>query len=236
MEDPNLRKYGQNIKYDYILLAKHGIHLQGIAGDTMIASYLLNPSKHRHSLEELAREHLDRQVITYADVAGSGAKAIPFSQVEVEKAGRYSSEDADLTLILARKLLPQIEEEGFGELFHRVELPLLEVLAIMEMHGVRLDRPLLDLMSKEFAGQMEKIAQEIHQQAGEEFNINSPQQLGKILFEKLKLPGGKRTKTGYSTDVEVLTELSREFPLLARFWNIAACPSSNPPMWTPFRN
>jgi DNA polymerase-1 len=189
------------------------LHVQGIAGDTMIASYLLNPSKHRHSLEELAREHLDRQVITYADVAGRGAKEIPFSQVEVEIAGRYSGEDADLTLILARKLLPQIEEEGFTELFHRVELPLLEVLAVMEMHGVRLDRPLLDLMSKEFAGQMETIAQEIYQQAGEEFNINSPQQLGKILFERLKLPGGKRTKTGYSTDVEVLTELSREFPL-----------------------
>jgi len=192
------------------------LHVQGIAGDTMIASYLLNPSKHRHSLEELAREHLDRQVITYADVAGRGAKEIPFSQVEVEIAGRYSGEDADLTLILARKLLPQIEEEGFTELFHRVELPLLEVLAVMEMHGVRLDRPLLTLMSKEFAGQMERISQDIYQQAGEEFNINSPQQLGKILFEKLKLPGGKRTKTGYSTDVEVLTELSREFPLPAK--------------------
>ena len=216
LEDPRLKKYGQNIKYDYILLAKSGIHIQGIAGDTMIASYLLNPSKHRHSLEELAREHLDRQVITYADVAGRGAKEIPFSQVEVEIAGRYSGEDADLTLILARKLLPQIEEEGFTELFHRVELPLLEVLAVMEMHGVRLDQPLLNLMSKEFAGQMENIAQDIFQQAGEEFNINSPQQLGKILFEKLKLPGGKRTKTGYSTDVEVLTELSREFPLPAK--------------------
>ena len=216
LENPELKKYGQNIKYDYILLAKSGIYLRGIAGDTMIASYLLNPSKHSHSLEELAREHLDHQVITYSDVAGSGAKAIPFSQVSVEKACRYSGEDADLTLLLANLLMPKIEADGFGELFHRVELPLIEVLAWMEMEGVKLDLPLLSIMSKEFEGQLQRISQEIYDLAGEDFNINSPQQLGKILFEKLKLPGGKRTKTGYSTDVEVLTELSKEYPLPAR--------------------
>jgi len=216
LENPELKKYGQNIKYDYILLAKSGIYLRGIAGDTMIASYLLNPSKHSHSLEELAREHLDHQVITYSDVAGSGAKAIPFSQVSVEKACRYSGEDADLTLLLANLLMPKIEADGFGELFHRVELPLIEVLARMEMEGVKLDLPLLSIMSKEFEVQLQRISQEIYDLAGEDFNINSPQQLGKILFEKLKLPGGKRTKTGYSTDVEVLTELSKEYPLPAR--------------------
>ena len=216
LENPELKKYGQNIKYDYILLAKSGIYLRGIAGDTMIASYLLNPSKHSHSLEELAREHLDHQVITYSDVAGSGAKAIPFSQVSVEKACRYSGEDADLTLLLANLLMPKIEADGFGELFHRVELPLIEVLAWMEMEGVKLDLPLLSIMSKEFEVQLQRISQEIYDLAEEDFNINSPQQLGKILFEKLKLPGGKRTKTGYSTDVEVLTELSKEYPLPAR--------------------
>ncbi len=216
LEDPGLKKYGQNIKYDYILLANSGIHLQGIAGDTMIASYLLNPSKHRHSLEELSREHLDRQIITYSDVAGSGAKAIPFDQVEVGKACRYSSEDADLTLLLAQLLMPKIEADGFAELFHEVELPLIEVLAAMEMNGVKLDLPLLEVMSREFENKMDKISEEIFDLAGESFNINSPQQLGKILFEKLKLPGGKRTKTGYSTDVEVLNELSRDFPLPAK--------------------
>jgi DNA polymerase-1 len=216
LENPELKKYGQNIKYDYILLAKSGIYLRGIAGDTMIASYLLNPSKHSHSLEELAREHLDHQVITYADVAGSGAKAIPFSQVSVEKACQYSGEDADLTLLLANLLMPKIEADGFGDLFHRVELPLIEVLARMEMEGVKLDLPLLSIMSKEFEVQLRRISQEIYDLAEEDFNINSPQQLGKILFEKLKLPGGKRTKTGYSTDVEVLTELSKEYPLPAR--------------------
>jgi DNA polymerase-1 len=216
LEDRALKKYGQNIKYDTILLAKGGIHLKGIAGDNMIASYLLNPSKHRHSLEELAREYLDRQVITYADVAGSGAKAVPFSQVEVHKACRYSCEDADLTLLLANLLMPKMEADGFAELFHEVELPLIEVLATMEMNGVRLDLPLLETMSREFEKQMDKISQEIFDLAGESFNINSPQQLGKVLFEKLKLPGGKRTKTGYSTDVDVLKELSRDFPLPAK--------------------
>ncbi len=216
LEDPGLKKYGQNIKYDYILLANSGVRLQGIAGDNMIASYLLNPSKHRHSLEELSREYLDRQVITYSDVAGSGAKAIPFSQVTVEKACRYSGEDADLTLQLAQLLMPKIEAEGFADLFHRVELPLIEVLAAMEMNGVRLDLPLLEVMSREFERKMDKISEEVFDLAGESFNINSPQQLGKILFERLKLPGGKRTKTGYSTDVEVLNELSRDFPLPAK--------------------
>jgi DNA polymerase-1 len=216
LEDPELRKYGQNIKYDYILLAKSGVRLKGIAGDNMIASYLLNPSKHRHSLEELSREYLDRQIITYEDVAGAGAKAIPFSQVEVEKACRYSCEDADLTLILANLLIPKIEGDGFAELLGRVELPLIEVLAVMEMNGVKLDLPLLAVMSDEFEKLMEKISGEVYDLAGGEFNINSPQQLGKVLFEKLKLPGGKRTKTGYSTDVEVLTELAKDFPLPAK--------------------
>jgi DNA polymerase-1 len=216
LEDPGLKKYGQNIKYNYILLARSGVRLKGIAGDNMIASYLLNPSKHRHSLEDLSREYLDRQIITYEDVAGAGAKAIPFSQVEVKKACRYSCEDADLTLILANLLIPKIEEEGFGELFGRVELPLIEVLAVMEMNGVKLDLPLLAVMSDEFEKQMEKISGEVYDLAGGEFNINSPQQLGKVLFEKLKLPGGKRTKTGYSTDVDVLTELAKDFPLPAK--------------------
>jgi len=216
LEDPSLKKYGQNIKYDYILLTRAGIHVQGIAGDTMIASYLLNPSKHSHSLEELAREHLNHQVITYADVAGSGPKALTFDRVDVEKACVYSCEDADLTLLLANLLLPQVEADGFAELFHKVELPLVEVLAAMEMNGVRLDASLLQSLSREFEEQLEKISREIYELAGETFNINSPQQLGKILFEKLRLPGGKRTKTGYSTDVEVLTELGKEYPLPAR--------------------
>jgi DNA polymerase-1 len=155
-------------------------------------------------------------VTTYAQVAGSGAKEVLFSQVDVQRACRYSGEDADLTLILAKLLLPKIEEGGFGELFFQIELPLIEVLAEMEMNGVKLNLPLLSLMSREFEAQMTGISGAIYELAGETFNINSPQQLGKILFEKLKLPGGKRTKTGYSTDIEVLTELSAEYPLPAK--------------------
>ena len=134
----------------------------------------------------------------------------------MEKACRYSCEDADLTLLLANLLMPKVEADGFAELFHDVEIPLIEVLAAMEINGVRLDVPLLGVMSREFEKEMERISQEIFDLAGESFNINSPQQLGKVLFEKLKLPGGKRTKTGYSTDVEVLNELSKDFPLPAK--------------------
>jgi DNA polymerase-1 len=135
LEDEKITKVGQNIKYEWIVLKRYGIDLQGIEGDTMIASYLLNPTKHSHNLEELAREYLDRQVITYSDVAGSGAKAIPFCRVEVEKACRYSCEDADLTLLLANLLMPRIEADGFAELFNGVEIPLIEVLAAMEMNA-----------------------------------------------------------------------------------------------------
>ncbi len=216
LEDPGIGKYGQNIKYDYILLARAGVYLQGIAADTMIASYLLNPSRHRHGLEDLAREHLNHQMITFEEVAGSGAKAVSFSRVDVRRAMEYSCEDADYTLRLAHLLLPRIQTDGFQELFDQVEIPLVEVLAVMEMNGVRLDLTLLQSLSKEFEGQMERIARKVYELAGEAFNINSPQQLSKILFEKLKLPGGKRTKTGYSTDMEVLSELSRDYPLPAK--------------------
>ena len=216
LEDPRLKKYGQNIKCDYLLLARQGIHPQGMVCDTMVASYLLNPSKHDHSLEELAREYLDYQVVNYADIAGSGVKTIPFDQVDIPNAARYSCEGADLALILGNLLMPRIESDGFADLFNEVELPLIEVLARMEMNGVKIDLPLLEVMSGEFEKEMARIAEEIFSLAGESFNINSPQQLAKVLFEKLKLPGAKRTKTGYSTDVDVLTELSKEFPLPAK--------------------
>ncbi len=216
LQEPAIKKFGQNIKYDYILLARQGIRVQGIEADTMIASYLLNPSKHGHSLEDLAQEYLDHKAISFAEVAGSGAKAIPFNRVEVRRAMEYSCQDADLTLRLTHLLIPKIKADGFEDLFHRVELPLVEVLAEMEITGIRLHLSLLQALSKEFEGQIERMAQGIFEVAGESFNINSPQQLGKILFEKLKLPGGKRTKTGYSTDMEVLSELSREYPLPAK--------------------
>jgi len=213
LEDEELKKVGQNIKYDWIVLKRHGVHLRGIHCDTMIASYLLNPTKHNHNLGEIAREYLDRSVIDYKEVVGMGGKAVTFDQIEPEKAKDYSCEDADLTLQLSHLLLPRLKEEGFKDLFDQVETPLTIVLAKMEMNGVKIDIGLLREFSKEIESQLLQKMERIYGLAGETFNINSSQQLGKILFDKLKLPVIKKTKTGYSTDVEVLTKLSLQHEL-----------------------
>jgi DNA polymerase-1 len=213
LEDEALKKVGQNIKYDWIVLKRYGIELQGIEGDTMIASYLLNPTKHNHNLSEIAREYLDRSVTDYKEVAGTGAKALTFDQIDLEKAKDYSCEDADVTLQLSQLLLPKLTEGGFKDLFDRVEMPLLVVLAKVEMNGVKIDVDLLNEFSKEMEIQLQQKEKRIYALAGEVFNINSSQQLGKILFDKLKLHVIKKTKTGYSTDVDVLTRLSLQHEL-----------------------
>jgi len=207
-EDEALSKIGQNIKYEWIVLKRYGIELRGIGCDTMIASYLLNPTKHNHNLGEIAREYLDRSVTDYKEVAGTGAKALTFDQIDLERARDYSCEDADVTLQLSQLLLPKLTDGGFKELFDQVEMPLLVVLAKMEMNGVKLDSDLLNDFSKEMEIQLQQKEERIYTLAGETFNINSSQQLGKVLFDKLKLPAVKKTKTGYSTDVDVLTKLS----------------------------
>jgi len=207
-EERGVKKVGQNIKYEWIVLKRYGIHLQGIEGDTMIASYLLNPTKHTHTLTEIAQEYLDRSVTDYSEVVGSGMKEVTFDQIEFETARDYSCEGAEVTLQLARLLFPKLKEDGFKELFDAVEMPLVIVLAKMEMNGVKIDPDLLREYSKEIETQLQQKMERIHGLAGEVFNINSPQQLGKILFEKLKLPVVKKTKTGYSTDGDVLTKLS----------------------------
>jgi DNA polymerase-1 len=208
LEDKEVKKVGQNIKYEWIVLKRYGTPLQGIHGDTMIASYLLNPTKHNHNLNEIAQEYLDRSIMNYKEVVGSGTKAVTFDQIELERAKDYSCEDADVTLQLSHLLLPKLKEGGFKELFDQVEMPLIMVLAKMEMNGVKIDLELLQEYSKEIETQLQQKMGRIYGLAGEVFNINSSQQLGKILFDKLKLPVVKKTKTGYSTDVEVLTKLS----------------------------
>jgi len=212
LEDREVKKVGQNLKYEWIVLKRYGIHLKGIHCDTMIASYLLNPTKHNHNLSEIAREYLDRTLIDYKEVVGVGGKAVTFDQIDLERARDYSCEDADVALQLSHLLLPKLEE-GFKDLFDQVELPLLIVLAKMEMNGVKIDMDLLQEFSKEIETQLQQKMEQIYGLAGEIFNINSPQQLGKILFEKLKLPVVKKTKTGYSTDVDVLTKLSLQHDL-----------------------
>jgi DNA polymerase-1 len=213
LENEQIRKMGQNIKYEWIVLKRYGIDLRGIQCDTMLASYILNPTKHNHNLGEIAREHLDRNVTEYKEVVGTGGKAVTFDQVELERARDYSCEDADVTLQLSSLLLPKLEKEGFQELFENVEIPLVVVLAKMEMNGVKVDADLLKDFSKELESQLQQKMDRIHLLADEGFNINSPQQLARILFEKLKLPAVKKTKTGYSTDVEVLTRLSLQHEL-----------------------
>ena len=213
LEDREVKKVGQNLKYDWIVLKRYGIHIQGIYCDTMIASYLLNPTKHNHNLSEIAREYLDRTVMDFKEVAGAGKKAVTLDQVDPEKVKDYSCEDADVALQLSHILLPKLEEEGFKDLFDQVEIPLLIVLAKMEMNGVKIDRDLLQEYSKEMESQLLQKVERIYGLAGEIFNINSSQQLGKILFDKLKLPVVKKTKTGYSTDGDVLTKLSVQHDL-----------------------
>ena len=212
-QDEKVKKHGQNIKYEYVLLKRSGIELRGIEGDTMVASYLLNPTKHNHNLEEIAREYLDHRMISYKDVVGSGKGALTFDQVDLNTAKNYSCEDSDVTFLVSHILLPKLADEGLNDLFNEVEIPLIEVLASMEMNGVKIDRSLLDGMSREFEGQLASIVDRIYLLAEEQFNINSSQQLSKILFEKLKLPKVKRTKTGTSTDTEVLTKLAQQHDL-----------------------
>ena len=213
LEDPAVPKYGQNIKYDYIVLQRQGITMRGLDFDTMVAGYLLNPSRRMNNLDALAREYLNYTPISYEDVAGKGARQVTFDQVDIARATTYSAEDADVALLLTQALLPRLVEHQLEHLFHDVEMPLVEVLADLEMRGVIVDAAYLRQMAQQLQAQMETLLQEIFTLVGEEFNINSPPQLQHILFDVLKLPTGKKTKTGYSTDVSVLENLALEHDL-----------------------
>lgn len=217
LEDVHLTKVGQNIKYDWIVLKRAGIELKGVIFDTMVASYLLDPTRRAHNLEMIASEYLDHKMITYKEVTRRGKHQVGFDQVPIQDAVSYACEDADMTLMAYQVLGPKLQEEGLGSLFQDVEMPLIPVLLDMEMSGVCVDRARLQSISKDFERQLHQIQERIYAIAGEAFNIQSHQQLGCILFEKLKLPIQKKTKkkTGYSTDVEVLTTLSAEHELPA---------------------
>ena len=218
LENPEIEKVGQNIKYDWMVLARHGVKLAGVVFDTMLASYLLNPSKRAHNLDQIALDFLNHKTITYEQVAGKGKNAVPFSMVSLEKAVPYACEDADITFMAREVLIARLKQLGLEELLAEVEMPLVPVLMRMEMHGARIDTSRLRELSKSFAQQLDALEGSIYALAGEAFNINSSQQLGHILFEKLKLPVQKKTKkrTGYSTDVNVLTTLAdyHELPAL----------------------
>jgi len=212
LEDPKIKKVGQNIKYDFIVLKNEGVQLQGIAFDTMLASYLLNPSSRGHNMDALALEHLGHTTIKYKDVVGTASKEIGFDQVQIDRATEYAAEDADITWRLYEKLSGLLKGEDL-KIFEKIELPLLEVLGDMELQGMALDKPHLQKLSQRIHLLLAEQEKEIYELAGEKFNINSPKQLSVILFEKLELPVIKKTKTGYSTDVSVLEELAAEHDL-----------------------
>lgn len=211
--DPDIEKIGQNIKYDLIVFRNEGVDIHGIACDTMLASYLLDPSRRGHSLDDLSRIFLDHAMIPIKDLIGSGKSQRLFSDVDIPLAAEYSAEDADVTYQVAEILCPRIEREGLGALFRDVELPLVPILADMEIAGVKVDTAYLRKLSKEFGIMIAATEAEIYELAGEEFNINSPKQLGEVLFTKLGLKPVKKTKSGPSTSLDVLEQLAMEHNL-----------------------
>ncbi len=214
--NPAIRKWGQNIKYDAVILARAGLELAGIDFDTMLASYLLNPTRHRHGLDALAMEYLGHTPISYKEVTGSGRRQVTMDRLSPEKVSDYACEDAQLVFQLVGKLAPKLKKDDLEELFRTIEMPLLEVLRRMEMTGVYLDVELLQKTAADYEKRLAMLAGEIYALAGHEFNINSPKQLAVILFDELGLPVVKKTKTGPSTALEVLQKLALEHPLPAR--------------------
>jgi len=209
LEDPSVAKIGQNIKYDSIVLKRHGVDLRGLEFDTMVASYVINPGFKQHNLDFLAQQYLNHKTITYHEVVGKGRNQILFSQVPIERAAEYSGEDAEVTLRLSRVLGERLETDENMDLFRNLEMKLIPVLIQMELNGFLVDTKVLSDMSRRIHEDLKQIEKDIYKEAGMEFNINSPQQLGFVLFEKLGLPSqGKTSKTSaFATDVRVLKKL-----------------------------
>ncbi|MBC8412739.1 DNA polymerase I [bacterium] len=206
LENPGIIKSGHNIKYDFIVLQNAGVRMRGIGYDTMVASYLLNPNKPGHGLDATALEQLGVQMISFKDVVTKGMK--DFSEVAIETATSYSGEDSAVTYRLMEKFRPMIMEEGLDKLFNDMEIPLIEVLADMETAGIKLDSDKMNKFSVKMGKELASIEQRIYFLAGEEFNINSPKQLQVVLFDNLGLKPLKKTKTGYSTNIDVLEQLA----------------------------
>src|SRR3989339_255322 len=216
LADPDKRKIGQNLKFDMQVFGQAGIKIAQPFDDIMIASYILNPARRGHSLEDIAQELLGHQVTTYKDVVGAGKKEITFDQVEVNQARDYSAEDADVTFLAGKMLLPKVKKEGLQDLYEQLEIPLVEVLADMETTGIKIDNEFLGELSKEFQGRIDRLKETIYKSAEKEFNIDSPKQLQEVLAPLLKEFGARRIKTGFSTDNETLTRLSYKHELPAK--------------------
>ena len=215
LEDPAQAKVGQNLKYDKNVLANHGISLEGIAEDTMVESYVLNSVATRHDMDSLARHYLNEQTITFESIAGKGAKQLTFNQIDLEKAGPYAAEDADITLRLHQTLKPLLEQTGkLASVYRDIDLPLIPVLSRMEQRGTLISASTLRQHSQELAERMAELEQDAYRVAGEEFNLASPKQLQVIFYEKMGLPVVKKTPKGAPSTAEpVLQELAHDYEL-----------------------
>ncbi len=216
LENPNILKVGQNIKYDLSVLHRYGIDVAPI-DDTMLISYVLEGGLHGHGMDELSEMHLGHKPISFKDVAGSGKKAKSFRHVELKEATRYAAEDADVTLRLWNLLKPRLQRERMTTVYETLERNMPGVLSDMELAGIRIDPDILRNLSQDFGTRMNAIEQEAHAMLGRPFNIGSPQQLGQIFFDEMKLSGGKKTASGqWATDVKVLEELAEQGVPLAK--------------------
>jgi DNA polymerase-1 len=221
LTDPAVKKIGQNIKYDMIVLRKAGIELQGVDFDTMVASYVLYNDQARHNMDSMALDYLGHETIKFSSLTGKGKNQLTFNMVDTQLACDYAAEDADVTWRLAQYLSKQLKDKADTEqgkgllfLFEHLEMPLVEVLAEMEYQGIAIDLPWLKKLGTRISQRLDELTEQIHQRSGCVFNVDSPKQLGQVLFEKLSLPTGKQTKTGYSTDQEVLEGLQWQHPIV----------------------
>ena len=212
--DASVKKVGQNIKYDDIVLRRAGVPVRGYDFDTMLASYLIDPERHTHKLDEISKSELGYEMVSYESVTKVGkGKQITFDEVDIARATRYAAEDAEVVSRLQERLRPKLDSEGLTGLLRDVEIPLALLLGRIEEHGVLVNADHLKAMSKVAGAEVVKLEAEAHALVGHPFNVNSPKQLETILFDELKLPVVKKTKTGRSTDAEVLEELASQHPL-----------------------
>ncbi len=208
LEDPATLKIGQNLKYDLLVMRRHGVDIHPL-DDTMLISYALDVGRGGHGMDELSMRHLGHQPIAFGDVAGKGKAMVTFDRVAVDRATAYAAEDADVTLRLWLALKPRLAAEGLANVYETLERGMPDCLAKMERRGISIDRQILSRLSGEFAQGMARLEAEIHEMAGETFNLGSPKQLGDILFGKMSLPGGRKTPTGaWSTGADVLEDLA----------------------------
>ena len=221
LEDSSIKKIGQNIKFDFIVLSKHGVNLTSME-DTMLMSYVLDAGKNRHNMDTLSEIHLGHKTVSYKDLVGSGKKEINFSEVDIEKAKNYAAEDADITLRLYKKFYKSLKEEKLVNIYEIFEKPMIKILAYMEIQGIKIDSRFLKTLSTKFEKKIEKIQIEVFKISKKEFNIASPKQLGQILYNDLKIVDLKKTKKGsFATSASVLEDLAfkgHRFPKLVLDW------------------